>query len=225
MIRSPSTRPRAVVFDFDGTLFDSLPLVLRALQHALAPYADEAPTMAVFSHLGGPPGSFLPGMVRDPQNVPDAMRRLDEFHREHSQLMRPFDGVLGMLEALHALHVPAAIWTGRDRESAERLLEINRLTEYFAAVVCGDDLPTHKPDPQGLREIFARLGVAAANAIYVGDADVDVLAGHACGVPTIFIRHARTVPETLRPMIWREVHTPAEAYQSVLAWANAAGQA
>jgi phosphoglycolate phosphatase/pyrophosphatase PpaX len=215
----PANR-RAVVFDFDGTLFDSLPLVLRALKHALAPYVDEPPTMAIFARLGGPPASFMPQLVGHPRQVPAALRRLDAYHREHSHLLRPFDGARGMLEVLHARGVPLAIWTGRDRESADWLLHENRLADLFNVVVCGDDLPTHKPDPQGLREILTRLGVAPAEALFIGDADVDVLAGHACSVSTVLIRQAREVPPEVRAKAWREVVSPAESYELALAWAE-----
>ena len=109
-----------------------------------------------------------------------------------------------------------AIWTGRDRETSEALLRAHQLAGQFAAVVCGDDLPTHKPDPQGLREILARLGVAAAETIFVGDADVDVLGGAACGVDTLLIDHGRVVDEALRAKAWRTVASPLEAYELVL---------
>ena len=214
------TRRRAVVFDFDGTLVDSLPLVLRALSHALAPYVDEPPTMAIFTQLGGPPESFLPSLVGDPRHVPAALRRLDAYHRENSHLIGLFAGARGMLEALHARAVPMAIWTGRDRESADWLLRERQLAGLFDVVVCGDDLPTHKPDPQGLREILARLEVTPAETLFIGDADVDVLAGHACGVPTVLIRHSHEVPPEIRAKTWRVVVTPAEAYELAFEWAE-----
>jgi HAD superfamily hydrolase (TIGR01509 family) len=176
--------------------------------------------MAIFGRLGGPPESFMPQLVRDPRHVPAALRRLDDYHREHSHLVRLFAGARGMLEALHTRAVPLAIWTGRDRESADWLLRERGLTGMFDVVVCGDDLPTHKPDPQGLREILARLGVTPAETLFIGDADVDVLAGHACGVPTVLIGHAREVSPEVRAKAWREVVSPTESYELALAWAD-----
>jgi HAD superfamily hydrolase (TIGR01509 family) len=207
--------PRAVVFDLDGTLLDSLPLVLAAITHALEPFGTR-PTMDIFATLGGPPARFLPDFLRDVNHLPVAMARLEAYHRENTHLIQPFEGVPAMLADLRALGVQVAIWTGRDRISAERLLLAHQLQGYFATVVCGDDLPTHKPEPEGLREIMRRLGVSPSETVFVGDADVDVLGGAACGVDTILIRHNREIEAHITSKSWHAVISPAEAYALVL---------
>lgn len=206
---------RAVVFDFDGTLVNSLPLVLASIAYALEPYGGK-PTMEIFAKLGGPPDRFLPLLLDDPNNVPDALARMDEYHRANNHLVEVFDGAAKMLDGLSAAGVRAAIWTGRDRVSTEILLRELRLEGHFATVVCGDDLPTHKPDAAGLREIMQRLGVGPEETVFVGDADVDVLGGHACGVDTILIRHARRIAEDIAEQTWQSVATPADAYELVV---------
>jgi HAD superfamily hydrolase (TIGR01509 family) len=206
---------RAAVFDLDGTLVDSLPLVLQSIAHAISPFASQ-PTMDIFSKLGGPPARFIPELVGDPRHVAEAIARMAIFHHDNAHLIESFDGVRGLLERLHAQGVRTAIWTGRDRASAEQLLATHRLAELFSVVLCGDDLPSHKPDPEGLRVIMARLGVVAAETIFVGDADVDVLGGAACGVDTVLIRHARAVADVISAKAWRIVDRPREAYDLVL---------
>lgn len=209
--------PRAVVFDLDGTLLDSLPFVLEAIAHALEPFGGR-PTPDIFAHLGGPPDRFLPTLLTDLSHLPVAMERMVSFHRRNMHLIRPFDGVAALVQELQNHGVQAAIWTGRDRVSAERLLHEHGLTAYFGAVVCGDDLATHKPDPAGLREIMRRLNVTPAETLFVGDADVDVLGGVACGVDTILIRHRREIEAHIVSKSWRAVMTPAEAFALVLRW-------
>jgi phosphoglycolate phosphatase len=206
---------RAVVFDLDGTVLDSLSLVLRAIAHAIEPFAPR-PTMEIFSRLGGPPERFIPLLVQDVRNVPTAIARMERYHRENGHEIEPFAGVAPMLKRLRAAGAHTAIWTGRDRASAEPLLAGHQLVDLFSTVICGDDLPTHKPDPQGLREIMARLGVGPGETIFVGDADVDVLGGVACGVDTVLIRHARTLPDEVVAQAWRTVSSPREAYELVL---------
>ena len=121
-----------------------------------------------------------------------------------------------MLTELRALGIQLALWTGRDRVSADWLLKHHQLDTFFSAMVCGDDLPSHKPDPAGLRSIMARLGVTPEETLYVGDADVDVLGGVECGVDTLLIRHEREIELPIATKTWRMVASPREAFAVVL---------
>eukprot|EP01035_Chromulina_nebulosa_P038634 gene38634-52196_t len=218
----PMRRPyptTTVVFDLDGTLVDSLPLVLRAISHAIEPFGPHRPTMDIFARLGGPPDRFMPDLLEDPKNTRQALERMARFHRENQHLIHPFDGVGVVLERLRSAGLDIAVWTGRDRHSTEQILREHALTDYFSTVVCGDDLPTHKPEPEGLREILRRLEVSATETVFVGDADVDVLGGAACAVDTVLIRHARQIEEAVRAKAWRIVTSPLEAYEIVLSCA------
>jgi phosphoglycolate phosphatase-like HAD superfamily hydrolase len=196
---------------------DSLPLVLAAIRHAIEPFGGAA-TMDIFASLGGPPERFMAGLVSDPAQVPEALRRMYAFHNDNFHLIRPYAGVGALVEDLGRQAVKLAVWTGRDRASTEVLMRKHRLSTRFAAVVCGDDLASHKPDPAGLREILRRLGASADETLLVGDADVDVLGGHACGVATLLIRHQRTVNRAILEKSWQVVGTPEEAYARVLGW-------
>jgi HAD superfamily hydrolase (TIGR01509 family) len=210
-------KKRAIVFDLDGTLVDSLPLVLRSIAHAIEPFAPARPTMEIFAHLGGPPRRFLGGLVGDDRHVPAAAARMAEFHDANQHLILPFEGVRTTLADLRAREIQLAIWTGRDRESGEILLRAHEFTSLFTTVVYGDDLPTHKPSPEGMREILRRLDVKAEDALFVGDADVDVLGGVGAGVDTILIRHRREIDEAVRRQAWRTVSSPLEALEMVAA--------
>lgn len=206
---------RAVVFDLDGTLLDSLPLVLASIAHALEPFGSR-PTMEIFAKLGGPPERFLRNLVDDLNHVPVALQRMEAYHHQNAHLIQPYEGAGTVLADLAKLGVQVAVWTGRDRESTEWLLRRHQLEGYFATVLCGDDLPTHKPDPAGLREIMRRLAVKPQETLFVGDADVDVLGGVGCGVDTLLIRHAREVELHIASQSWRSVASPREAFDVVL---------
>src|SRR5882672_1298465 len=110
---SGPAKTRAAVFDLDGTLVDSLPLVLRSIAHAIEPFAPARPTMEIFAHLGGPPRRFLGGLVGDDRHVPAAAARMAEFHDANQHLILPFEGVRTTLADLRAREIQLAIWTGR----------------------------------------------------------------------------------------------------------------
>lgn len=207
---------RAVVFDLDGTLVDSMPLVLAAVGHALAPFGSRSPE-AILASLGGPPARFLGRLLEDAAHVPTALERMESYHRDNAHLIVPFGSVREALTRLGA-SARLGLWTGRDRASTLWLLAQHGLASHFGVTLCGDDLATHKPDPEGLTVIMRRLGVAPAETLFVGDADVDVLGGVAAGARTILIRGGRAVEDRIVAQAWRTVETPGEALELASRW-------
>lgn len=214
---SEQPQRRAIVFDLDGTLIDSMTLVFAAIAHAIEPYRTLSQD-EIFAKLGGPPQRFMAALLEDDRHVPAALVRLEKYDRDNQHLIQPFADTLRFVERVRAARpgVQLAIWTGRDRESGAWLLRALGLEAYFATVVYGDDLASHKPEPEGLREIMRRLGVSAAETLFVGDADVDVLGGVAAGVDSLLIDHGRAVATEIRAQAWRTVRSPGEAFELVL---------
>ncbi|HWA86319.1 MAG TPA: HAD-IA family hydrolase [Opitutus sp.] len=206
---------RAVVFDLDGTLVDSMPLVLRAYAHALQPFYPNLTDEEITARLGGPPERMFAEMLVEPECAETALRRLKECSLANWKLIRPFTGMAALLADLRAAGCASAIWTGRERESAEWLLREHGIAPQVQTFVCGDDLATHKPDPAGLAEVLHRLDVPVGETLFVGDADVDVLAGAAIGVRTLLIHHGRPLDATVRAKAWRVAVSPSEAYAIV----------
>ena len=208
---------RAVIFDLDGTLLDSMPLVMQAFAHALAPFRPDLDMAGIFQRLGGPPERTFLELIGDKAKAGEAMRRLESFGFENGSLVQPFDGMRSLLEMLHSSGLRLAIWTGRDRHTTEALLTAHNLAGFFTTVVCGDDLPTHKPHPGGLQEILTRLDVKPHEALYSGDADADVLGGDEAGVRTVLIHHGREVETSIATRAWHVVGTPPQAYALIAA--------
>jgi len=209
---APLAGVRAVVFDLDGTLVDSMPLVLRAFAHALAPFRPEMTLNDIFQRLGGPPVRMMLELIGDESKAAEAMRRLESFGFEDGSQVQPFTGMQELLVALRSRGLLLAIWTGRDRGTTQAILSAHGLGSFFTVMVCGDDLPTHKPHPAGLIEILRKLDLRSGEVLYVGDADADVLGGAGAGVPTILIRHDRREDEAITAKAWRSVGLPADAY-------------
>src|SRR6266540_3195376 len=148
---------RAVVFDLDGTLVDSMPLVFRAYAHALRPYLPEITDSELLEQMGGPPDRIIARLLAKPEQIAHALSRLIDFGATNWNLIRPFAGALELLEHLQESGLKIAVWTGRERLSTDLILGENRIAGKFDACICGDDLATHKPDPAGLAEALLRL--------------------------------------------------------------------
>jgi HAD superfamily hydrolase (TIGR01509 family) len=217
MNSSPPARSRAAIFDLDGTIVDSMPFVIEAFVHAVEPYRATPTTDEVLAQLGGPLETCLRNLLgrQALKSLPAAKERLYAYEHGQESKLRPFQGARELLTLLKNEGVRLGIWTGRDRWSAVRILAAHGLTDLFAAMVCGDDLSNHKPDPAGLLRAIELVGAKAEETIFIGDADVDVLGGHAAGVHTIFIHHGRTAPVHIHSRATEVFAEPAEAYAAI----------
>jgi HAD superfamily hydrolase (TIGR01549 family) len=203
---------RGVVFDLDGTLLDSMPLVLRMFDHAVSPFVRPLSDDQWRSQLGGPPQRILERILRDPLHVSEAMTRLTEYQGLNLNRILAFEGMKALIEDLARAGLAVGVWTGRDRRSTEALMDDHGIRGMITAFVCGDDLETHKPHPEGLSVVLRRLEMEATKALFVGDSDVDVLAGAGFGVKTVWITHGLEVDPSIAAQAWRVVNSPTEAY-------------
>lgn len=213
----PAIKRTSLVFDLDGTLVNSMPMVLASFTYAIKTFQAAPTPLEIFEKLAGPADVCLRNLLHDETNLPDAMERLLEYNRTHHHQIVPFEGAVEMLDTLIKNGTEIALWTGRDRETTDEILSAHELWKYFSKVVCGDDFSSHKPDPEGLVQILDELSLKNSQVLFVGDADVDVLAGYASQVPTMLIRHGRPVSQNIRDLCREWVETPQQAYEIISA--------
>ena len=206
-----------VVFDLDGTLINSMPTVVAGFRYAVEAFGVEPGPEEVMARLGGPPDVCLRNLLGEDRFVPEAMERLIDHHRQNKDRVEAFEGAEALLEQLLHSRTKVALWTGRDRETTSEILKANNWWPYFQLVVCGDDFATHKPDPEGLNHILGELSLASSEVVFVGDADVDVLAGFSVGVSTLLIRNGRNLSGHIKGLSRECVETPSQAYDIILA--------
>jgi 2-phosphoglycolate phosphatase len=175
--------PRAVLFDFDGTLADSYPAITASVNHVRA--AHGLPPLAeaqVRPHVGRGPVHLLKCTV--PGGEVDA--DLARYRAHHPSVMlagtRLFPGVAETLHALCHAGVLLAVCSNKPVAFTRALLEHFGLKPVFTAILGPEDVARPKPAPDLLIAGLARLGVGAAEALYVGDMDVDVATARSAGV-------------------------------------------
>jgi pyrophosphatase PpaX len=178
-----------VVFDLDGTIADTLPLIYEAFNAALAPHAGRRLSETEIRALFGPPDNWS---IRDYVGAPDFdaayTRYLDVYEREHGRLAGIFPGMADLIRACAEAGLRLGVVTGKSRRTALLTLGLVGVRDRFGAVYAGDDVTRQKPDPEAIVAILRDLGhPAGAPAAMVGDAAADVLAGRAAGLTTIAV--------------------------------------
>jgi phosphoglycolate phosphatase len=180
---------QGVLFDLDGTLVDSAPDLIVAMQRLQAEMrvsSTHAASIAAVVSKGGR------AMLR--RGFPDAdeahielllPRFLDLYFEAIATHTRTYPGVDDVLATLEKRGLPWGVVTNKPGWLARALLAELKLDARCAALVCGDCLAKRKPDPEPILHACALAGVDAAHSVYVGDDARDIEAGRRAGTMTI----------------------------------------
>jgi pyrophosphatase PpaX len=178
--------PRAVLFDLDGTLIDSIPLIVASMQHAFAGRACAPSVPEWVALIGTPLDAMIRRWAADEADVALLKERYKEHQwAHHDAMVRAFPGVPDVLDALGRRGVRMAVVTSKLEPSARRSLEFLGLLGYFEVVVGLESTVRHKPDPEPVQFALGALSAAPGEAAFVGDSPHDVRAGNAAGVVTV----------------------------------------
>jgi pyrophosphatase PpaX len=203
-----------VLFDLDGTVIDSGAIILASMRHAVKEVLGaEPPDELLMAAVGGP------GLEAQMHALaPDRVKELVDVYRAHNEPLH--DGLMccagidGVLVRLKDEGRRLGIVTAKRRVTVELAFAQVPLAHLFETVVGGDETERHKPDPEPLLLALERLGVAAGDAAYVGDAPFDIKAAKAAGIFSVGVTwggiHARERLEAEQPDAL--VDTPEELY-------------
>jgi len=188
-------RPWAVLLD--GTLVDSVPLMLTSVRHAFN--RSHRPTDTEWS---AGIGVQLHVMLRPWSESGAGLDALVQRYRahqlkNHDQKGRPFPGAPEAVRTLRDRGHPIGIVSGKTSEGIQRTLRHVGLTSDIDDIVAADDCPRHKPDPTPEFLALKRLDREPGHALLMGDTVVDIAAGNAAGVVTIAVTWGTCTRETL----------------------------
>ena len=181
-------RFRIVLFDLDGTLIDSGPIILASMQHSVRTVLGrEIPPEELGLTIGGQ------GIVAQMQAIDaDRADELVDAYKEHNdglhETLQAFDELLELLPRLKAEGRRLGIVTAKRHRTVGLALErFPALRDEFDIVVAHEDTDRHKPDPDPVLLAIERLDGTPAEAVYVGDSPFDIRAAKAAGTYAVAV--------------------------------------
>ncbi|MFQ5888938.1 MAG: HAD-IA family hydrolase [Gemmatimonadota bacterium] len=194
---------RTILFDFDGTLVDSLELILSSFRHTLRIHTGSVPPDAAWlATMGTPLLAQLREFASDEGEVRQMMATYLRYNLEmHDAMIRAFPGVRETLEHIATDGYRLGIVSSKLSDGVRLGLRACGIPErLFSVIVAADDVDRHKPDAEPVRAALRRIGEAhPGRAIFVGDSVHDLQAGHAAGTFTAAALWGPFAPADLAP--------------------------
>jgi pyrophosphatase PpaX len=198
----------AVLFDLDGTLADTVALILRCFHHTMEAHLGRTrPDAEWLCNMGRPLRVQLAAFARDAAEA-DAMLATYVAHQRqhHDGMVAAYPGIAAVLAALAERGSRLAVVTSKGREMAHRTLAAAGLAEWFPLVVTPEDVRRGKPDPEPVLYALRALGEPPPDRVLmVGDSPFDVEAGRGAGVRTAAVLwgpFSRAALEPAAPDFW-----------------------
>lgn len=184
---------KAIIFDLDGTLADSMPMHRKAWMNAIENYDLNCPPqemeqfagLSTYKIAGEVLKRFNPDRLQ-PESMKLANTKIEEFEKLHSQV-QPIDLIVNVAIENYG-KLPMAVGTGGTRATASKTLELLKLDRYFDALVAAEDVENHKPEPDTFLKCASLLNVSPENCLVFEDGDRGVEAAKRAGMEVIDVR-------------------------------------
>ena len=194
------TSIRTVVFDLDGTLVDTAPDLITALNHVLEREGlPPVPLHSARNMIGAGArklierGLELEGRFASVEDISRLTGDFIDYYAAHiADVSRPFEGLEGALDDLQTQGYRFAVCTNKLEWLSKLLLDQLGLSSRFSAICGADTFGVSKPDPVILQQTVARAGGQLASTIMVGDAGPDIGVARRAGIPVIGVEFGYT---------------------------------
>jgi pyrophosphatase PpaX len=198
-----------VLFDLDGTLIDSVRLILDSYHHTLATHGLPPRTDAEWLEGVGTPLTAQFGALQNTAGMLDALiATYREYNlKHHDRMVTVYPGVVDVVRELKEDRIATGLVTSKNRSGALRGLTLARLELLMDVLVCADEVENPKPHPEPVEKAVRLLGADPATTVYVGDSIHDMRSGRAAGVRTAAVLwgpFGRRHLEGAQPDYWLE---------------------
>lgn len=176
-----------MLFDFDGTLADTLPVCFHAFQkvfhkHDSRPLSKED----IIGMFGPSEVGIIEQNLHNRHYVKIAIEDYYDFYdKEHTKLVNKNTEILELIRLLQEKRIQYAIVTGKARRSYEISIKHLFPTDMFHLSITGDDVIYPKPHPEGIIMAMKRLSASPEETLYIGDSTADIQAGLSANVKTV----------------------------------------
>jgi len=200
----------AVIFDMDGVLTDSEPVINAAAIAGLREFGVDAAPEDFIPFVGAGEDRYIGGVaeLHGKTYVPEMKKRVYEIYLEIlPERIRSFPGVHALLETLRGRQIPVAVASSADRVKVDANLKgIGLRLDAFAAIVAGEDVKNKKPDPAIYLFAAEQIGTPARDCCVIEDAIHGIEAAKAAGMRCVAVEHSFGKDQLLsaRPEVIRE---------------------
>ncbi|MHB1420166.1 MAG: HAD-IA family hydrolase [Bacillota bacterium] len=203
-----------VLFDLDGTLADSLPLIERSYRQVFEIMGLEWNQKDVMRMIGLPLKTIAGDFAG--KDVEEFIKTYQHFyHRDHDTYMRLYPGTAGTIDLLKKKGMRLGIVTSKGKPGTMRTLDFAGMGQWLDVVITADDVTIHKPEPDPILKAMEILGVKPEETVYVGDSFYDLLAGQRAGVKIVGVTWGAATAEEL------QAHNPdllANTWEEFIRW-------
>lgn len=184
-LKRKESMKKGILFDYDGTLIDSVLLIREALKSMTTRYNREIPSEETLKVLIGMTlKEQMKWLLGD--DFEAGYREFNKWYTDkHDEYIQSFDGVKPVVMALHKQGFHLGIVSNNGHVNIQRGLEWLGLKEVFEFVVTVEDVKIGKPDPEGIFLAMEVMSLDKANTIYVGDTTCDVISAYKAGLTSV----------------------------------------
>ena len=211
---------RAVLFDLDGTLVDSLHDLADAVNHVRSVFSCQPLTMdAVRAKVGKGARNLLQQALPDATDtdIDRALNLFIHYNRQHiADKTRLYPGMLETLHQLAAHSIKLAVITNKNEDLSRLLLQTLGVDDLFETICGGDTYPDKKPSPLPLLKVAEKMGSHVHECVMVGDSINDIEAGQRAGIASIGCTWGYGIIDELAGA-QKRVHSPQELYAAISA--------
>lgn len=173
------------IWDFDGTLYDTYPVSVVALRHALNDYGVDDTPDHILSLMKITLTYAVDYYLKNYSVGKDLDERFTYYRLKDEVSVKPYPYIKELCEKICSLEAHNYLYTHRDKTSTD-YLKRDGLLEYFTDFITKEDGFEFKPSPQALNSLISKRGIPKEKAIMIGDRDIDILSGKNAGIATCF---------------------------------------